>query len=155
MTSRRLSLALLVLAGAAACSRPKGKLPDLRLPTLSGGTGASLAECSTPKCLIVYVAPWCGICRAKTPMFLKLKQLLKEKGVETRLIVGMEQEESVKDYARELGPDTLLDPRALLRVSGVPSFIVSRPGGDILGSVSGMPPPVRNEKALAWYLGLP
>ena len=156
MSRRRALLALLAVSAAvSSCSRPKEKMPDLRLPTLAGDTGGSLAGCPTPKCLTVYVSPWCGICRTKTPMFLKLRLLLKEKGVETRFIVGMDEEDAVQAYAQELGPGTLLDPRGLMKIGGVPRFIVSDSGGDVLNAVGGTPGPVRNEKALAWYLGLP
>lgn len=154
--SRRLGLALAAAAFlAASCSKSKGRLPDLKLPTLAGKAGSSLATCPTAKCVTVYVAPWCGVCRRHGPLLLALRPFLKEKGVETRFIVGQDKDDAVRAYARDFGPDTLLDGQGWVQARGVPRFFVTDQTGAILNAVSGVPGFVRNEKAMAWYLGVP
>ncbi len=149
---RRVILPLLVLF-ASSCAPPES-LPDLRLPTLVGNTGASLAACPTPKCLTVYVAPWCGYCRRATPLILQLRRHLSLNNVATRVIVGMDQARAVEDYARDFGPDTLLDIEGAMRPGGVPHFYVSDAQGAVLKAVPGLPR-VDDIEGLASYLGLP
>ncbi len=145
--------ALALFWGCAGSSQDS--LPDLRLPTLSARLGASLASCPTAKCLTIYVAPWCGYCRAGTPLILALRRHLKERGVATRVVVGMSGLEEIEAYAREFGPDTLLDPEGSYRVAGVPHFIVSNQKGAILRDVAGMPFAIENVADFASYYGLP
>ena len=156
MTPRSLAPLLSLLVLASACARTSGDaLPDLRLPTLSATVGASLASCPTVKCLTVYVAPWCGYCRAGTPLIKALKEFLRQRGVETRIIVGQDSVEEVRSYAEVFGPDTLLDPDASLPVRDVPHFFVSDGGGRILREVAGMPFQVASVPELAAYYDLP
>ncbi|MBI4676012.1 MAG: hypothetical protein HY748_00330 [Elusimicrobia bacterium] len=148
------ALLLAVASAAAGCSREKRMMPDIRLPTLAGDRAVSLAECPAPKCLTICLAPWCGNCRTHTPTFLGLRDLLAGRGVVTRFVVGMDRLDDVKSYARELGPDTLLDPDGQFPTSGIPSFTVSDASGTVLNTARGVPSFVKNDKALAWYLGL-
>ena len=70
--------AVLVLAAfLGGCSSSASDSPlKARLPRLSGESGASLADCPTPRCLTVYVAPWCHYCRAATPLLIELRAYL-------------------------------------------------------------------------------
>lgn len=147
---------LLALAGCSGASGPAGaSLPDLTLPRLDGASASSLASCATPKCLTIVVAPWCGYCRMGTPMFIRVKEFLRLKGVETRIVVSMADETDVRDYAREFGPDTLLDPANKAAVSGgVPHLFVSDKTGAILKEVPGLPQ-VQTAADFAGYLDLP
>ena len=157
MSARRSPEAVLLpaLLLLAACGgRTPAKMPELTLPSLSGHGTAALSACPAPKCLTVVVAPWCGVCRTKAALISRLSGILKARGVETRVVVGMDEEEAVREFAREFGPDTLLDPEGRLRVSGVPHFLVSDSSGVILNRAAGMPGPVRTAEALAWYLAL-
>jgi thiol-disulfide isomerase/thioredoxin len=129
-------------------------MPDIRLQTLAHQTGPSLASCSTPTCLTIYVAPWCGYCRQATPLIIELKKHLEKKGVSTRIVVGMDAMEAVRAYAVEFGPDTLLDPDGGFRVSGVPHFLVSDASGAISKKVPGLPP-YDDVAGVAAYLGFP
>ncbi|OGR56528.1 MAG: hypothetical protein A2X36_11475 [Elusimicrobia bacterium GWA2_69_24] len=126
------------------------------------GQKVSLKECPTAKCLTAYVAPWCGVCRASTALIVDLKGYLRERGVAMRVVVGRDRAGAMTDYARELGPDTLLDPSGLVDVGGgVPQFIVSDASGRILLRQPGVPrivqPPVPVEalQEMADFLRLP
>lgn len=140
----------------SACSRSaRDTMPELRLPTLSSRPGASLASCPTVKCLTVYVAPWCGYCRAATPAIIALRRFLRERGIATRIVVGMAGLGEVREYASVFGPDTLLDPEGALRVGGVPHFYVSNQAGAVLRDVPGAPAGAGSVEEFASYYDLP
>lgn len=145
-----------VLAAAlTACSKAKSGFPDTHFPTLSSQSGPSLASCPTRKCLTVYLAPWCVYCRKATPLFIKARKFLKQKGVETRVIIGMDQPQPLQEYASAFGPDTMLDLNSTMRVSGVPHFYVSNASGEILREIGGLPNGVNGAEDLAAAFGLP
>ena len=56
-----------------------------------------------------------------------------------RIVVGMDRPEAVEAYAREFGPDTLMDPKGALRIGAVPHFLASDGAGRILKDVGGVP----------------
>lgn len=145
----------LILLAAAACAKASSGFPDVRLPTLSSQAGPTLASCPTKKCLTVYLAPWCGYCRKATPMIIETRKYLKEQGVETRVIIGMDQPQPLQEYASSFGPDTLIDLNGALEVSGVPHFYVSNSSGEILKEVGGLPYGANGAKELAAAFGLP
>lgn len=120
-------------AGSAA------KLPDVRLPTLAGPQGPSLASCASDKCLTVLVAPWCGICHQVAPDIVALRRLLDKAGVGSRVVVGLAEAEPIKEFAAEFGPDAMLDPGGVMRARGVPLFLVTDRSGNVLKRVSGFP----------------
>ncbi|MBI5629373.1 MAG: hypothetical protein HY921_00645 [Elusimicrobia bacterium] len=158
MVRERLLWTVLLLSVCfSACSRRSNQFSlDVTLPRLSGGEGKSLASCPTPKCLTVYVAPWCGYCRAATPTFLALRTYLQGQDVATRFVVGLSRGEDLRQYAQVFGPDTLLDPEGRLKLSGgVPHFVVSTRDGRILRDVAGYPMGVDSIPEFASYYGLP
>ncbi|MDP3541187.1 MAG: hypothetical protein Q8T11_01815 [Elusimicrobiota bacterium] len=124
---------------AARKPGPKGILPDLILVDASGREDY-LPDCAAEKCLTVYVTPWCPYCRAATGAIKALREHLKGKGVPVRVIVGKDDEEKVRSYAAEFGPDALLDPDAKMSNRGVPHFYVSSDGGGVLAEQSGASP---------------
>lgn len=146
------------LTGAGGCGggdTPRKGLPDVRLPTLSASAGESLASCATRKCFTVYVAPWCGYCRQATPLIIQLRKFLKGHGVDTRVIVGLDSLESVKEYAAAFGPETLIDMNDSLRVKGVPHFYVSDGTGQVTKELAGFPSGVDDVERLASVFALP
>ncbi|MFH1723447.1 MAG: hypothetical protein ABII00_02380 [Elusimicrobiota bacterium] len=158
----------LVLLALFLITRRSGELPGaesfsgVKLAAVGSSEGVELGSCPTPKCLTVYVAPWCGVCRSSTALINGLKAWLGERGVQTRVVVGMGQPAEVEEYAREFGPETLVDPAGQVPVAGgVPQFIVSDASGEILKRMPGVPriirPPIPEEdlRSLADYLGLP
>ena len=145
---------LLALPLACACARSGPNLPDIALPSLAASE-TRVNACPTAKCLTVFVAPWCGYCRAATPAILGLRDFLKGHGVTTRIIVGLDRPESVRAYARDFGPDTLVDTRQAWVLGGVPHFFVSDASGRIVKEVAGVPMGVRDVEEFAGYFGLP
>jgi len=146
--------------------RPGGKSSGrsfgASLPSVSSTETKSLDACPTAKCLTVYVAPWCRICRQSTGAIAALGKHLKERGVDTRIVVGDGSPEDIRAYAQELGPGTLMDLDNQVPVSGgVPNFIVSDSAGKILYAIPGVPgiyqPPFSEQvlQEFAAFLSLP
>ena len=120
-----------------------------------------LDSCPTPKCLIIYVAPGCKICRVSTAFLSAFDKYLLSRDVEARVVVGRGSAKAVEEYARAFGPDTLLDLRVKVPLrGGVPNFIVSDSSGAVLRTLPGVPeiytPPFERRifEELADYLGL-
>ena len=132
---------------------PHGALPDISLSDAAGKT-TYLPDCAKPKCLTVYVAPWCPACSNATATIQGLQSHLAAQGVPVRVIVGRDEESKVRAYAKDFGEKTLLDPDAQWEVKGVPHFTVSDDLGGIVtdeaGAWSGISP-----AEFASRLGLP
>lgn len=145
----------MALGGCSRASRPEPSLPDVKLQTLAGPPGKSLASCPTAKCLTIVVAPWCPYCRASTPQLIEFRKYLKEKNVYSRVVVGMDKPQALRDYAVVFGPDTLLDPDGALSAGGVPHFFVSNSAGEVTKDVPGMPQIRDNGELAAYFEVLP
>jgi len=148
---------LTTLLALAACGdgASSTKLPDVRLPTLGGPLGPSLATCATEKCLTVIVAPWCTVCHQVTPDIVRLRRFLDKAGVGSRVVVGLAELEPIKEMAALFGSDSLLDPGGALAARGVPLFITTNRAGDIINRVNGFPRDASTPAELAAYFGLP
>lgn len=151
--------ALLILASIAlsACGGADGasKLPDVRLRTLGGPLGPSLAQCSTEKCLTVVVAPWCGVCHSAVPDIVRLRRFLDKAGVGSRVVVGLAELEPIKGMAALFGSDALLDPDGAVLARGVPLFVVTNRAGEVVKRVNGFPRGSSSPEELAAFFGLP
>ncbi|MDX6770150.1 MAG: hypothetical protein SF051_11510 [Elusimicrobiota bacterium] len=130
-------------------------LPDVRLKTLGGATGPSLATCPTDKCLTVLVAPWCGVCHQVSGDVIRLRRYLDEKGVASRVVVGLATLEEIAPFAARFGPDALLDPDGAFRARGVPLFVTTDRDGKVLKTVPGFPRGSATLGELAASFGLP
>lgn len=157
---RPLLALLLSCAVLTACQKRPVASADLRLPTLAAGE-ASPGACPAERCLTVYVAPWCGICRVSTPLLKAVRERLAARGVPVRFIVGKDSPEAVRAYAAEFGPETMLDLSAEVPLrGGVPNFTVLDSSGTVLKSVAGVPalhrPPFSQEllDGFTAFLGL-
>ena len=151
-------IVLAVLMTLSACGGGDGtasKLPDVRLPTLGGPLGPSLASCNTEKCLTVVVAPWCGICHRVTPDIVRLRRFLDKAGVGSRVVVGLAELPEIKEFAALFGSDALLDPGGAMSARGVPLFIVTNRAGDVLKRVNGFPSGASSPDELAAFFELP
>jgi hypothetical protein len=159
MRTLALAVGLLALAGCGSGGGDAaggGKtLPDVRLKTLGGATGPSLASCPAAKCLTVLVAPWCGVCHQVAGDVVNLRRYLDAKGVPTRVVVGLASLEEIKGFAETFGPDALLDPDGAFRARGVPLFVVTGPDGRVLKTVPGFPRGAADLAELSRQFGLP
>jgi thiol-disulfide isomerase/thioredoxin len=151
---RRTALFALLLAAACGGS-PSARLPDVKLPTLGGAPGPSLASCPTEKCLTAVVAPWCGVCHRVTPAVILLRRYLHTAGVSTRVVVGLDELPRLKEFAALYGPDALLDEGGAVPARGVPLFLVTDREGRVLKRVDGFPQGAANAAELASFFGLP
>jgi thiol-disulfide isomerase/thioredoxin len=98
-----------------------------------------MAGCPTERCLTVFLAPWCGYCRAATPAVRRLKEHFDARGVHTRVVVGKDKETNIREYAAELGPEAIVDPDWEFRFSGgLPHLFVSIEGGEVLVARPGL-----------------
>lgn len=88
-------------------------------------------------------------------MIIEARKYLKQNGVETRVIIGMDQPQPLQEYASSFGSDTLLDLNGALTVSGVPHFYISNASGEILKEIGGLPYGVNNGQDMAAAFGLP
>jgi hypothetical protein len=145
------------LMGLAACGDGGAapKLPDVRLSTLGGPLGPSLASCATEKCLTVVVAPWCEVCHRVTPDIVRLRRFLDKAGVGSRVVVGLSELPEIKTFAALFGSDTLLDPGGAVTARGVPLFIVTNRTGAVVKRVNGFPSGTSSPDELAAFFGLP
>lgn len=148
---------LLFAFSPSSSSQAASALPEGPLPVLSGGEKVSLAHCATEKCLTVYVAPWCGYCRASTPAVIALREHLRARDITTRVVVGLDQEARLRDYAAAFGPETVIDAAGAVSLQGgVPHFYISDRSGRLLRETAGLPQEaISNVEELASYLGLP
>ena len=152
---RLLRPALLALTLAACGGESAQTLPDVRLPTLGGPLGPSLAACPTDKCLTVLVAPWCGVCHAVTPDIVRLRRWLDKQGVSSRVVVGLADIDQIRQFAALYGPDALLDPGRAMNARGVPLFLVSDRQGRVTRRLEGFPRGASTDAELAAAFGLP
>lgn len=147
--------AALVFSPPDRQAQPETKLPRAALKT-AAGKPVELSSCPTAKCLTVVVAPWCGYCRSSTEKIVELDSFLAARKITTRVVVTMDQAGALAGYARDFGPQALLDTGSLVSVRGVPHFIVSDPHGNVLSTAAGVPPGgIEDVGDFAARLGLP
>jgi hypothetical protein len=95
------------------------------------------------KCLVVYVAPWCGPCRSSLAGDAALADHLRSKGIETTFVVGMDQPDRCAEMVRALGRDAVIDPDGSWAkkagVRGVPHFLVVDAVGSVTRRQAGAP----------------
>jgi hypothetical protein len=142
-------ISVFVLAGVAAALwfRRPAYLPDLAIASANAdGTAAGPSEApifckGTNGCLVIYVAPWCGPCRASLSGDVALAEHLRTKGYETVFVVGMDKEPACLDMTRSIGRPTRLDTDGkwakAAGVRGVPHFLVTTPTGKIVKRQAG------------------
>ncbi|MBI5240734.1 MAG: hypothetical protein HY926_09695 [Elusimicrobia bacterium] len=151
---REAAEALRLAAERERREKARDSVLDVDLPTADGAGMVWLAGCPTAKCLTVYVAPWCSVCREGSGAIKALRSHLSGRGITTRIVVGRDSISTVASYASEFGAKTLLDPDEKVALRGVPHFFVSSEGGAISFEKSGFFPDGSAEKNSAW-LNLP
>jgi hypothetical protein len=122
----------------------------LVLPALDGSR-TPLDSCSTGRCLTVYCSPTCKGCREAIFVIRGLREVLKTKGIATRVVIGQAALPAVEAYAHNFGGDTLLDPAGTVKTAIVPHFYVSDAQGKVLRDLNGVPRSLKEGEA--WVLG--
>lgn len=142
-------IALFILAGLAAVLwfRRPSYLPELAIASANAdGTTTTAADapvsCRGSKgCLVVYVAPWCGPCRASLPGDVALADHIARKGYETVFVVGMDGAADCLEMTKSIGRPVRLDTDGewarAAGVRGVPHFLVTTPTGKIVKRQAG------------------
>jgi thiol-disulfide isomerase/thioredoxin len=138
-----LLLFVLLLAVGAWQTRalPSGRAPSFVLPTLAGGTLASRELTGRPT-LLVFWAPWCGVCRAESQNLSWLQSLLGARARVLSVAVQYDQRSEVEAYVAAQGVDYPVlmggaDAARMFRVSSYPTVFFLDTNGAIKRSAVG------------------
>ena len=92
------------------------------------------------RCLVTYMAPWCGICKSNIPIYQHARSMIRESPDVGVMLVLSPVNRSWQDHgavARKIGGRVMLDPHDQAwdnlgsAVNGVPAFVVYNGNGDI------------------------
>lgn len=113
-------------------------------------------NCASERCLLVYLAPWCGVCRNSHQTIVDAVNRLRDRKVNATVVLGMAPRDELVAYAREFPFPVYFDPDKSffndLSAKGVPYQAVWDSGGAIVADVSGG---FRSADQLLQYLQLP
>lgn len=134
----------------------EGSLPRLAADGTPAGD-APVGRCGGAKgCLIVYVAPWCGPCQASLPGDRALADFVKDRGIETTFVVGMDAMPRCAEMARTIGREVLVDASGewarKMSIRGVPHFLVTGTDGRVKKRQAGAL--IASPDVVARHLGL-
>jgi thiol-disulfide isomerase/thioredoxin len=112
-----------------------GRLPSLTLPTLAGES-FSTSELAGSRALIVFWAPWCGVCRLESQNVSWLRSLVGTRAKVISIAAHYEAREQVDAFVREHEVDypVLLggrDASRRFRVRAYPTLFFVSPDGEI------------------------
>ncbi|MFN0063144.1 MAG: TlpA family protein disulfide reductase [Myxococcaceae bacterium] len=104
----------------------------------------------TPRCLVVYLSPWCPTCQKAGPLLKELRSRFHQSPkLGVKAVVGLDQASRLETYASNLGSPTFVDgDDAFYKsagLSGVPGFLVLDPKGRVLERFSGLYPDVDSQ----------
>jgi thiol-disulfide isomerase/thioredoxin len=132
-------------------------LPRLSAEGVATGETVAVERCTGTKgCLIVYVAPWCGPCKQSLPGDRALADFVKDRGIDTTFVVGMDTMPHCSEMARAIGREVLADSSGAwarrMRIDGVPHFLVLGPDGTVRKRQAGAL--VASPEEVARHLGI-
>lgn len=154
-----IGFALIAILFLASRDRRIGEaLPELSVPLKSTGAsyGAVADECAgKERCLLVYLAPWCGACRGSIGFLQALATYFERDGDwGLKVVVGRDDEGAIDEFARGIPLNTYLDYEGRWsRAFGgaVPSWILLDSEQKLLKSDSGLYHASANDMRVAEY----
>lgn len=136
-----------------------GRADSMPLEQLERWSGRSSApaevayvggSCAAEQCLMIYLAPWCPQCRQAHRVVLDTVERMREQGIETTVVLGLDERAALQDYAAEFPFPVYFDPERRLfdglGASGVPHFTLWNRDRTITGEISGRPSSVDHLK---------
>lgn len=102
---------------------PRGELPRFRLPAIDGGT-FSASELAGKPALLLFWAPWCGVCGAQSQNVSWLQSLVGGRARVISVATSYRSQADVRAYmsANDVDYPVLLGDAALARRFGVRAF---------------------------------
>lgn len=154
-------LAAVVAVGYLVFGRADS-MPLEKLAPFDGRSGQAAAEryvggsCAKERCLLVYLAPWCPQCRRAHSVILEAAEHLRAQGIETTVVIGLDDRAEIEAYARDFPFPVYLDPDRKfyeqLDTRGVPYFALWQRDRRIAEDIAGRPESLRD---LLHFLDLP
>jgi thiol-disulfide isomerase/thioredoxin len=146
----KIGIAVAAVALGYFLFKDKSNLPSEILPEYTQGNLSSQSvvggKCSTDKCLVIYVAPWCPACQRMKSTITRLLDAVETNGHSVTLVVGMDKEAELirhgASYARRVVLDVKGDFQKRAKIKGVPYFAVTNSKGEIVNEISGGTPSV-------------
>ncbi len=130
--------------------RYDGRYAKSEAPRYVGGS------CAKERCLMVYVAPWCPQCRRAHQVILEAADQLQAQGIETTVVVGLDERAELEAYARDFPFPVYIDTDRKfydqLSTRGVPYFAIWQRDRKISEDIAGRPESVQD---LRHFLELP
>lgn len=141
MDGALLAIVLVAVSAWQTRNHLRGLAPDFSLPTLAGGevTRASLAG---KPALLVFWAPWCGVCRANEGAVATLEGWVGERAHVVSVASDYQDVEEIRQYVQrhDVAGTVLLGGTATARsfeVRAFPTFYFLDEAGRIQGSAMG------------------
>jgi len=132
-----------------------GKVPA-ELASLQAARGTTEKFCmGKGKCLVAFVAPWCGYCRRSQPMIQAMLGKFQSNDFRVNVVVTGDETSSMDSYASELGKGAFYDPNTAFATSigvrGFPTWVLFDDKGTAVKSASGAFP---SQEQLFAHMGI-
>lgn len=99
------------------------------------------AGCYKGRCLTIYLAPWCPVCRNSHDTVLALVESMRARGIPTSVVLGMDTPATLRRYAADFPFPVYLDPDKRFfgktHGRGVPYFVSWEANGEVIADFAG------------------
>lgn len=97
--------------------------------------------CAEPKCVVIFLAPWCPKCRESADSITALQRSLSAEGVPIDIVIGDDSKAAVLAFAERFTVPVLLDFHSELfkgiSLPGTPYLAVINPEGVVINDLAG------------------
>ena len=109
------------------------------------------------RCVTVYVAPWCSVCKRAMPTIEKIREFISDQdGVGFQIIVGKDEAAAIDSMAKLYSAGVYLDYQdefaGAMRISSVPTWIVWDRERIIVSRISGVPMGLSGDAQIRMFL---